>query len=115
MVSYTEFIMTLQKLGLHEESVVFASENGTTLSMAFSRLRYTHIVRVRHRVMWLVRTRAGWSYPAIGRLFNVDHSTAMMAVRRIQLQTDGFVVPCSESRKIRLAVDGPPNTKIRVA
>lgn len=47
-------------------------------------VRSRHVAHPRQVAMYLVRTLAGASYPAIGRRFRRDHSTAIHAVRAVQ-------------------------------
>lgn len=46
--------------------------------------RRADIVRARHAAMYAVRQHTDLSYPAIGRLFNRDHTTVMHAVDKIE-------------------------------
>jgi chromosomal replication initiation ATPase DnaA len=39
-----------------------------------------HVARARHAV-WRELRRQGWSYPAIGREFDRDHSTVLQALK----------------------------------
>lgn len=48
------------------------------------RSRRADIVRARHAAMYAVRQHTDLSYPAIGRLFNRDHTTVIHAVTRIE-------------------------------
>lgn len=44
--------------------------------------RHAHIAQARQVAAWLLRER-GFSYPAIGRELNKDHTTIMASVRKV--------------------------------
>lgn len=49
-----------------------------------ARNRQAHVVWARQLAMFLCRSLLGMPYPAIGRAFKRDHSTAMSACRTVQ-------------------------------
>jgi chromosomal replication initiation ATPase DnaA len=53
-----------------------------TLADILGRSRVSRIVRVRHRVWAVLRWTLELSYPEIGRIWGVDHSTVMAGVRQ---------------------------------
>lgn len=44
--------------------------------------RHREVVDARQHVLAVVRWSTGWSYPRLGRLFDLDHTSVMDAVRR---------------------------------
>lgn len=44
--------------------------------------RKSHVVAGRHALWKRLREETGWSYPAIAKLFGVDHTTVLMACRK---------------------------------
>lgn len=63
-----------------------AIELGFTFSQIMAKTRKKHIVLARHIIIWEVKTViAQWmSYPDVGRLFDLDHTSILHAVRRIE-------------------------------
>lgn len=45
------------------------------------------------REMWRLRTKESWSYPAIGRLFGVDHTTVIYHLKRVALNAGLLELP----------------------
>jgi chromosomal replication initiation ATPase DnaA len=58
-----------------------ARAHHVTVAELIGRRRLSHIVKARHSA-WLALRQRGWSYPAIGWLFGVDHTSVMSACRR---------------------------------
>jgi chromosomal replication initiation ATPase DnaA len=48
-----------------------------------SRDRHSTIADARHVVAWRIRKQWGWSFPHIGKVLALDHTTIMSAVRKI--------------------------------
>jgi chromosomal replication initiator protein len=71
-------------LGVEALIAVVADFYGLHPRALKSRLRSQTVVNARHVAIYLVRTRLGNSYPEIGRVFGRDHSTVLMAVRKIE-------------------------------
>lgn len=65
----------------------------------------------RQLLMYEMKVKFGLSYPAIGRMFNRDHSTVICAVRRISAIL-GEVFPSYQSAEMRLMRN--PELKARV-
>jgi len=61
---------------------VVAKEYGLTVAQALEKDRSTERVEVRALVADVLKGR-GWSYPQIGRLLSLDHSTVINLVRRV--------------------------------
>jgi chromosomal replication initiator protein len=59
-----------------------AEKRGLRASDITGRSRLAPIVAARHEVWALLRS-SGWSLPAIGREFDVDHTTVLHAVRKL--------------------------------
>lgn len=59
-----------------------AAAYGVTVELLMSRNREPMVVRARQEAYWHLRQRE-LSYPAIGRIFDRDHSTIMAGVRRV--------------------------------
>lgn len=62
---------------------VVATKHGVSVTDIKSQTRTLHIVEARHEAMALVyRLRPDLSLPAIGRIFNRDHTSILHAVRK---------------------------------
>ncbi len=59
-----------------------------TLGQVCGRARHMSIAQARHAVWTIVRIRFGLSYPEIGELFGVDHTTVMQGVRKARPRVD---------------------------
>jgi chromosomal replication initiator protein len=66
-----------------------AESHGVTLDMVLGPERSDHIVRAREHALAVVRWSTGLSFPAIGNIFDRDHSTVMSAVRRYEAMLNG--------------------------
>jgi hypothetical protein len=49
-----------------------------------SKDRHQHIAAARHAVMWVIRERWGFSFPATGRMVGRDHTSVMSGASRIR-------------------------------
>jgi Bacterial dnaA protein helix-turn-helix len=49
--------------------------------LVLGRSRWRPLVRARHALWAAVREELGWSFPAIGRCFGVDHTTVLLGIR----------------------------------
>lgn len=76
-----DFRARLAARGLLADVEQIARERHVTIDEIASRGRAAHVARARHEAMRKVRSR-GFSYPAIGELFDRDHTTVMSAVKR---------------------------------
>jgi chromosomal replication initiator protein len=63
---------------------VVAAASGIGRRELLSRRRARRTVEARQAAMWLARQAAGRSYPAIGRVFNRDHTTVIYGVSRTE-------------------------------
>jgi chromosomal replication initiation ATPase DnaA len=77
----------LRYLSIEREAEAIAKEYGATLEQVASPLRYKHVARARRALMSLVREKFDWSFPAIGQLFNRDHTTVILAIRKHTYQS----------------------------
>lgn len=67
----------------------FAEERGLTLAALRGPCRSQDICRPRQELMWILRDKALWSLPQIGRfLGDRDHTTILYGVRRHQARLD---------------------------
>jgi len=54
-----------------------------------SKRRTPAICRARDRLIFVLHSTLCWSYPEIGELFHMDHTTVMAAVRREEIRARG--------------------------
>ena len=81
----SEFIDRLEFLGLLEEIETYIRRKyGVQVSELIARDRHKHVSDARAWSMHFVRNRLDWSYPAIGRLFRRDQSTAREACVKME-------------------------------
>lgn len=60
-----------------------ALKHGLRVEDIMGRSRLVNIVRARHEAIWLVKSHRPWmSLPEIGRIFNIDHTTVLHAIRK---------------------------------
>lgn len=78
-------IDTLRTLGvLKDLSLRFKYRYGTTVEEAFGPSREKHIAQARQEALYMVRMRFKWSYPTIGRMFDMHHTSVMAAVKKVE-------------------------------
>ena len=65
------------------------------LAAIFSERRDRKAARARQAVMWMLRFSKGWSYPAIGKFLNRDHTSVTFGVGRHEMRL-GKVTPVAE-------------------
>lgn len=70
----------LDKRDLWEPLGKIARANHVSLEECFSTSRKKHIVRARHAI-WRMLRAEGWSYPGIGDLFGMDHTSVIAGVK----------------------------------
>jgi len=80
-VTEEEFLSALAQRGLLHDVVEAAQEHHCTVAEIGSKNRMAHVARARHAAMRKCRDK-GLSYPAIGELFDRDHSSVMAALKR---------------------------------
>lgn len=71
----------LDKRDLWEPLGKVARANHVTLDECFSPSRKSHIVKARRAMFHFLRDNMSWSYPGIGDLFGLHHTTVMAALR----------------------------------
>ena len=81
-----EKIQRLKTLGVYEDATKVVIQHGATLEEVFSDSRLKHIAMARHELMYFFRERFQWSYPAVGALFDRDHTTIIAAMQKIKKQ-----------------------------
>lgn len=60
-----------------------ALKHGLRVEDIMGRSRLVNIIRARHEAIWLVKSHRPWmSLPEIGRIFNIDHTTVLHAIRK---------------------------------
>lgn len=60
-----------------------ALKHGLRVEDIMGRARIVNIIRARHEAIWLVKSHRPWmSLPEIGRIFNIDHTTVLHAIRK---------------------------------
>lgn len=62
--------------------------NHVTIGQVCGRARHASIATARHAVWTIIRSRFGLSYPEIGELFGVDHTTVMAGIRKAKPRID---------------------------
>lgn len=81
----SEFVDRLKFIGLLEEIDNHVRRKyGVHVRELILRDQHKHVADARSWAMYLVRTRLGWSYPAIGHLFKRDQSTIQHACRKAE-------------------------------
>lgn len=69
-----------------------AREYGVTTGDVLSRARTRTVVKCRHHMWRLLRDTLDLSYPEIGRIWGVDHTSVMTAVRNLR-DRDTYSLP----------------------
>lgn len=59
-------------------------KHGFPPDVILGRERFRPVVRARHELWFRVHSELGWSYYMMARYFNVDHTTIMHAVRKVE-------------------------------
>lgn len=59
---------------------------GISVGEMLSRCREPEVDRARRHAMAVIRWSTNWSFPAIGKIFERDHTTVMIAVRRYEAE-----------------------------
>lgn len=74
---------TLLRLGVREVGEAVAALHGLTWEILVSRTRRMRIVRPRWTAIWIARRYTGKSLSRIGTIFELDHTSVLHAVRRV--------------------------------
>lgn len=81
-------IFELRERGMLDVVREVCAAHHVTIGQVCGRARHASIATARHAVWTLVRRRFGLSYPEIGELFGVDHTTVMAGVKKAQPRVD---------------------------
>ncbi len=66
-------------------SLAFAAQAwGVPVDALMASGRSQSVADARALAMWIVRRTFGYSYPELGRIFGRDHSTCIVAVRKVE-------------------------------
>lgn len=79
-MSIDQIIAELEARGIYASASEFALEHGVTLEAVLGRSRTKAVVAARH-ALWRHVRALGLSYPEIGELFGVDHTSVYQACR----------------------------------
>lgn len=74
----------LARLGLLEWARRYVAPYNVTLADVLGRRRTATVSKARQRLLAVIRWTLGLSYPEIGILFDLDHSTVIAAVRNVE-------------------------------
>lgn len=72
----------LAHMGALAEAQAIVRYYGATLEEVFGASRVKHVAQARHDLAAFIRSRFGYSYPALGAFFNRDHTTMMASVKK---------------------------------
>lgn len=61
-----------------------SKESGIPRDVIFSKTRKKPVVMARYIIFDRVRRELGWSFPKIGKLFKMDHTTVMHGIKMAQ-------------------------------
>ena len=86
VASISDHIVSAEPLKVSADKIIRAvcSEFGISLSDIRSRSRSVKYTVPRHTASYLIRTKTNMSYPAIGKLFNRDHSSVISSVEKAE-------------------------------
>ena len=84
--SVSDHIVSAEPLKVSADKIIRAvcSEFGITAEDIRSRSRSVRYTIPRHTASYLIRTKTNMSYPAIGRLFNRDHTSVISSVEKAE-------------------------------
>jgi chromosomal replication initiation ATPase DnaA len=72
----------IRKRGFEAKFSELAAMHSATLEDICGRTKFAHVIRARASVYRWLRFELNWSYPAIGWLFNRDHTGVMYLVKK---------------------------------
>lgn len=78
-----QFVAHLRRVRFYETFQTMCGVRGVLLQDVFERGRSANVVKVRHE-FWTFLRHMGWSFPKIGDLFDRDHTTVLVAVRKAE-------------------------------
>lgn len=93
--SKAKFTRRLKEMGIYDDVVRLIRPRAVSIEELISRNRYKNVAIARHEIMYWIRTKLKWSFPEIGKLFERDHTTVLLACRKVQQEnpTFGNVIP----------------------
>jgi chromosomal replication initiation ATPase DnaA len=62
----------------------YCASQGATLTSVVVGTRHASVARARHRLWMVMRHTLGFSFPELGILFEVDHTTVMSGVKKCE-------------------------------
>lgn len=84
---HVKLMRAAQHWGVHDYLKKRCEELGASyLRVVKGAERWRHIVHARQQLMWEIRTVYGFSFPQIGKVFGKDHTTAIHAFNKIELE-----------------------------
>lgn len=95
-------IDSVEAAGLTELVTLICKRHHVTISEVCSRMRYAHIVRARHEVWFAMHEQVGFSYPAIGRMWECDHTSVWHGVHKTINGAD-VCTAAEQLRRVRIA------------
>lgn len=81
---------------------VVAKKHGVSITSLVGKTRQRDIVDIRSALVKSLRNDWNMSFPAIGRLFNRDHSTIMHLYQRKPMDTVEYLIPKDPLGRIEL-------------
>jgi len=81
-----EKVNRLRAMGIYEDAKKVVARHGAALEDVFTTSRLKHISAARMELMMFIRETFQWSYPALGELFDRDHTTIIAAIQKIKKQ-----------------------------
>lgn len=75
-------VAKLTLLGLYDEVIELCRHHKVVAEAVLGRSKYKNEALARHHLCWHLRTVHKMSFPEIGRLLELDHTSVMYAVSR---------------------------------
>lgn len=85
-----KFLCRLKEMGIYDEVVRLIRPRGVLVEELVGRGRTKNVSAARHEIMYWIRTKMKWSFPEIGKLFGRDHTTVLLACRKVYLKNPSF-------------------------
>ena len=107
----SDFYRVMAQFELTDKTEAIVDKYGTTVAEVIGVSRFRHVVNARREVVRLFREVTGWSYPALGGLFNRDHTSIIYLVngKKKKAAHDDKKDAAAKARK---KLPGVRNTKI---
>lgn len=84
------FVSRLKEMGIYDEVALLIRSRGVLVEDLIGRGRTKIVTTARHEIMYWIRNKLKWSYPEIGKLFGRDHTTVLLACRKVRLENPSF-------------------------